>query len=90
MLKLSGISFVIMGIATILLRSSINWCFPSSQNGFLVTQKPGSWFWIGLAGCCVGSYVALATDYISWGLMTWVRQETGHQATAEKWIRKIK
>jgi hypothetical protein len=72
-LKLSGILFAILGTAAILLRDSLNWTLPSSQNQFLL--RPGHWFWIGIIGCFIGCYVALSAAYIGWGLTTWATRE---------------
>ena len=84
-LELSGILFLILGIAAILLRDSLNWTLPSPNNRFLwnATQGPGHWFWIGLIGCLLGCYLALSAEYIGWGLITWAERELAHHAVKE-------
>ena len=54
-LKLSGILFAILGTAAFLLRDSLNWTLPSSQNQFLSTR--GHWFWMGFILCFIGCYL---------------------------------
>jgi hypothetical protein len=70
----------VLGTAAFLLRDSVNWVFPSSQNHFLWTQiqGPGHWFWIGFILCFIGCYLALSAAYIGWGLTTWAKRESAH------------
>jgi hypothetical protein len=80
-LKLSGILFAIVGTAAIMLRNSLNWELPSSQNGYLYPGRgPGSWFWVGFVGCSLFSFVALAVDHVGWVIRTWASQEAAHHA----------
>lgn len=62
--KVAGIVFLIMVILTLVVRNSLNWSFPS----------PG--LAPGLLGGCLGSFLALSTEYIAWGLRTWTGQES--------------
>ena len=61
-MKLSGILFLVMVVATIAVRNSLSWLLLSP------------WFFPGFAGGCIGSYVALGNEYINWGLKTWANQ----------------
>jgi len=74
-LRLSGILFAIMGILALLVRDSLNWSFPYSLERSLASPISRYWFWMGWIGGCLGSFITLMTDYITWGLMTWGRQE---------------
>ncbi len=79
-LRLSGILFAILGTTAIVLRNSLNWALPSSRNAYLYPgQGPGSWFWVGLIGCSIFSFVALAVDHIGWVTTTWASREATHQ-----------
>lgn len=80
-LELSGILFAILGTAAFLLRGSLNWTLPSPQNGFLWhdTGQPGHWFWGGVIGCFIGSFIVLAGGYTNWCLTTWAKREERHQ-----------
>jgi hypothetical protein len=80
-LKLSSILFVILGIAAILQRDSLNWAFPSLQNQFLLHQRhgePGFWFWSGLFSCSGVMFFVLTSDYQRWCLLTWAKRESDH------------
>jgi len=79
-LVLSGTLFAILGSAAFLLRDSLNWDLPSSQNGYLWT---GHWFWIGLTLGFIGSFLILAGGYTNWCLTTWARREADHQLGKE-------
>lgn len=80
-LTLSGILFAIVWTAAIMLRNSLNWELPSSKNGYLYPgHGPGSWFWVGLIGCSLFSFVALAADHVGWVIGTWASQEAAHHA----------
>lgn len=72
-LRLSGILFAILGSAALLLRHSLNWEFPSPQNGFL--WAPGHWFWVGVSLSLVGSFLAVAGGFTNWCLRTWAERE---------------
>jgi len=75
-LKVSAILFAILGTAAIELRKSLNWTFPSSQNGFLYHWRgPGYWFWVGLIGCSIFSFLALGIEHIGWVTTTWASRE---------------
>jgi hypothetical protein len=81
-LKLSIILFAILGTAAILLRDSLNWILPSPQNQFLLNRKagePGIWFWLGLMGCSMLTFVILVSDHTRWCLITWAKRESAHQ-----------
>lgn len=81
-LQLSGILFAILGTAAIVLRNSLNWVLPSSHNAYLYPGRvPGSWFWVGLTGCSLFSFVALAVDHIGWVTTTWASKEAAHRET---------
>jgi hypothetical protein len=80
-LTLSSILFTILGTAAIILRGSLNWTLPSSQNQFLATRRigdPGSWFWLTLLGCPVFTFLLLTSDYQRWCLITWAKRESAH------------
>lgn len=83
-LKLSAILFGILGTAALLLRHSLNWTLPSTQNGFLWhdTGGPGHWFWGGVIGASIGCYMALSTAYIGWGIVTWAKREGAARRTS--------
>jgi hypothetical protein len=78
-LKLSGILFVIMGLLALPVRHSLNWSFPYSLYPSLPSAASRDWFWIGWTGGCLGSYIALMPNYITWGLMKWADQEIRNQ-----------
>jgi len=81
-LKLSGVLFAILGTAAIILRDSLNWALPSVRNGYLYPGRgPGSWFWVGLMGCSMFSFIALGVDHVGWVTTTWAKQESGHHAS---------
>jgi hypothetical protein len=82
-LKLSMVLFMIMGILALVLRNSLNWSFPYSSDGAIVSDPAKYWFWMGWIGGCLGSFLALMTDYITWGLMTWAKRETAMSAGKE-------
>lgn len=76
-LKVSAMLFGILGTAAIAQRSNLNWALPSSQNGFLYQWRgPGFWFWYGLIGCSIFSFVALVIDHVGWVTTTWARRES--------------
>lgn len=78
-LKVSAILFAILGAAAIALRNSLNWALPSSQNRFLYQWRgPGYWFWYGLIGSSVFSFVALVIDHVGWVTTTWASREAIH------------
>jgi hypothetical protein len=74
-LKLSTILFVIMGLLALPVQHSLNWSFPYSLYDSLPSNVSIDWFWLGWGGGILGSYLALMTDYITWGLMNWASQE---------------
>lgn len=74
-LKFAAILFVIMGFLALLTRGSLRWSFPYSLDGTVVSDTARYWLWMGWIGGCVGSFIALMTDYIGWGLMTWPQRE---------------
>jgi len=59
---ISGALFAVMVILAVIVRSSLNWLFPSA------------WLGQGLIGCCIGCFIALGTEYVRWGLTTWANQ----------------
>jgi len=65
-LKLSGVLFVIVWSATLLLGHRVNWSlsFPSSR------------FWGFMLFCFVGCFGVMGAGYNEWGVMTWARRET--------------
>lgn len=75
-LKLSGVLFLFMGTLAFLLRESLKWSFPYSP----ASPTSRYWFWMGWIGGCLGSFITLMTAYITWGLMTWGRQEAAISA----------
>jgi hypothetical protein len=78
-LRMSTILFVILGTAAFLQRDSIDWAYPSSQNHFLSTARPGepgSWFWMAPLGCPIITFLILSSDHIRWCLMTWAKRES--------------
>jgi hypothetical protein len=74
-LNLSGILFVIMGLFALLVRHSLNWSFPYSSYQSLPSSTSRDWFWLGWSGGILGSYIALMTDYVTWGMTRWADQE---------------
>jgi hypothetical protein len=75
-LKVSAILFAVLGTAAIVLRNSLNWALPSSLNGFLYQWRgPGYWFWYGLIGSSIFSFVALVIDHVGWVTTTWASRE---------------
>lgn len=80
-LRLSIILFVILGVAAILQRDSLNWAYPSPENRFLfffptnARGVPGEHFWFGLFGCCLFLFIVLTSDYYRWCLVTWAKRE---------------
>jgi hypothetical protein len=85
-LKLSGILFAILGTAVFLMRNSLDWAYPSPVNQFFWTARrgvPGYWFWPGLFGCSLFAFLALASDYYRWGLMTWAKREAAEGSAKE-------
>lgn len=74
-LKFAAVLFVIMGFLALLTRGSLRWSFPYSLDGAVVSDTARYWFWMGWIGGCVGSFIALMTAYIRWGLMTWAQRE---------------
>lgn len=64
-LKLSGILFFVMGVLAIVLRHSLSW-------------SPSPIDLLGVVFACMGSWIVLATDYIGWGLRSWVEAEASH------------
>jgi len=74
-LKLSAILFVIMGLLSLPIRDSLNWSFPYSLSQSGASSVSRDWFWLGWSGGILGSYIALMTDYVTWGLATWAAKE---------------
>jgi hypothetical protein len=74
-LKLSAILFVIMGLLSLPVQHSLNWSFPYSLYQSMPSSASRDWFWLGWGGGILGSYIALMTDYVTWGLMRWANQE---------------
>jgi len=73
-LKLSWILFAILGGATVLLRHSLAWAFPSSRNHFF--WESNNPFWMALGTCCFGCWMAQAIDYVVWCLTLWAKRES--------------
>ena len=67
--RLCGWLLAISAAVALLRRRPLAWGFPP---GVLVVYALGS---------AIGSYVALATEYIGWGLRTWVARETQRQGS---------
>lgn len=59
MIKISTLLLIIMGGTAGFFRNSINWAFN-------VVDVPK-----GLIGCALGAFIAIATQYVSWGLREW-------------------
>jgi hypothetical protein len=80
-LQFSATLFAILGIAALMLRNSLNWVLPSPRNGFLLNDRgqPGHFFWGGVVGCFVGSFLVLGGGYARWCLITWAKREQAHQ-----------
>lgn len=77
-LKVASALFVILGIAAFYHRGSLEWTLPSPDNGFLGHPKlgePGAWFWGGLFGCSIFTFLILVGDFHRWCLMTWAKRE---------------
>lgn len=79
-LKFSGVLFVTMGILALLVRDSLNWSFPYSLDGSVASDTSRYWFWMGWIGGCLGSFIALMADHITWGLRLWSSQEVATNA----------
>lgn len=82
-LTLSCFLFAILGVASIVLRHSLNWAIPYPQNHFLLNRKagePGSMFWLSLLGRFLFTPYILLTDYYRWCLTTWAKRESSHPA----------
>lgn len=58
-LKISAILFMIMALITLIIPDSLNWSFSSY------------WLIPGVLGCCIGSSIVIAAQYIGWGLRNW-------------------
>lgn len=56
------IEFAVMTVLLVvcMLTADVKWT-PSSY-----------WLWQGIAGCCLGSFIAVASDLFAWALRTWV------------------
>lgn len=74
-LKLSAILFIIMGLLSLPVRDSLIWSFPYSLHQSVASSVASDWFWLGWGGGILGSYIALMTDYVTWGLGTWADEE---------------
>lgn len=74
-MKFAAVLFVIMGFIALLTRGSLRWSFPYSLDGAAASDTARYWFWMGWIGGCLGAFIALMTDYIRWGLMTWAQRE---------------
>ena len=60
--KISGILLASMGVLTVsltLAAQPLNWSFSSP------------WFWHGMLGCCLFSWLTLGVQYIAWGFKQW-------------------
>jgi hypothetical protein len=64
MVKISGIVFLVMALFAVAFRSSLNWSIISAG------------FWPGFIGGILGSFIAIGSELIAWGLLTCVRQES--------------
>lgn len=60
-------------VLAFVLRRSIRFVPPSFQNHFFISNNEPFWFAVLLS--CGGSYIAMWSDYIGWGLRTWARRE---------------
>jgi hypothetical protein len=63
--KISAIWLSIMAVITAACANSLNWSFRSP------------WLGQGLIGGCIASLVALGSEYIAWGVRTWMREVAG-------------
>jgi hypothetical protein len=82
-LKVSSLVFAILAVAALLLHNSLNWAYPSFENHFFWTARrgiAGYWFWPGLFGCCLFSFLALVSEFFRWCLTTWAKRESVHRA----------
>ena len=65
-MKISGGLFLLMTVLTILTRETLNWSLQP------VSLIPG------FIGGFIGSFLAIGTEYIHWGLRTWADQSSSH------------
>jgi hypothetical protein len=79
-LKFAAVLFVIMGFLALLTRGSLRWSFPYSLDGSAASDTSRYWFWMGWIGGCLGSFIALMADYITWGLRLWSSREVATNA----------
>jgi hypothetical protein len=78
-LKMSSILFIVLGTVAFLQRDSLSWVYPSVQNHFLWTARPGdpgSWFWMPWLGCPLFTFLILTSDHLRWCLLTWAKRES--------------
>jgi hypothetical protein len=61
--KISGVCFLLMAIVTWTDRSSLEWTIRSQ------------WAVPGILGGCIGSYIAIGSEYVGWVLKTWAKRE---------------
>jgi hypothetical protein len=57
--KISAVLLLLIALTMVLVRNSLNWSFPSP--------------WLGQG--LIGSFVALGSEYVGWGLRRWTSQE---------------
>jgi hypothetical protein len=84
--KLCCILFVMLGVAAFYYRDLLEWNLPSAQNGFLLHPRagePGAWFWGGVFGCSMFTFLILMSDYQRWCLLTWAKRESANNAAQD-------
>ena len=69
---------LVSAILSFVFRQSIRYVPPSPQNHFFLSNNEPFWFVIVMS--CLGSYIALWSDYVGWGLKTWAAREAGARA----------
>jgi len=72
---------LVSAVLAFVLRQTIRYVPPSPGNHFFLSKNEP--FWVAIVMGCLGSCIAMWSDYVGWGLKTWAAREAAARAAGK-------